>query len=274
MSRMEDISVRDLEMGEMISITGRWVGELKPKFLAIPEIKELFPHVEERHNALVAARKTAALDALLQSLSDLGDRLDYRHDHLIRALYFLLRAYGHFMRAADPPKDAEADETGRAEGVLFPDGLGIVIKSHDAESGNAAQLLKAALEQFKTLLETIHMTGEISALDIAAMIGDVGQKLGGTEQEKSVAKVDAANMTITASEARRRMRQWADTIETVLSNLALSKAPQTELDLLRQAVLDTVDKAVARRRAKRAKTAKEAEAAKLAPGASEPKKER
>jgi hypothetical protein len=258
-----DISVRDLEMGEMISLTGRWVEEHKAKFLSIPEVKELFPHVEAHHKALVAARDTAAVEAILQSLSDLADRLDNRHDHLIRALYFLLRAYAHFMRAADPAKDAEADETDRAEGVLLPGGLGIVIKSYQTEAGNAAQLANTAREQFKTLLETIHLTSDISALDIAGMIGDVGQKLGGTEQAKADAKVDPANVIITAAEARRRMRQWADTVETVLSNLALSKAPQADIDLLRQAVLDAVDKAVARRRARRAKSAKERE---MAPG--------
>jgi hypothetical protein len=246
-------SVRDLQIGEMINVSAYWLGpEQKATFLSIAEVAPLAGRVEAAHGSLVAARDGAGADAVLRALMDLADFLDERHDHQSRALYHLLLAAQHHELGKEPPDDARADEIERALDALFPNQLQAVIASYQAEAGNAAQLERLAKETFSELLGAIHIEKDVSALDIAASLGDVGRRLGVAESKKAEAAAAAERKTIPAAEIRNRMRAWATLAETILGILDHSSAPEEAIDAIRGPLVAAAEKATARRRDRQA----------------------
>lgn len=246
-------SVRDLQIGEMISISAGWVGANKATFLAIPQIAPLHARVEAVHGALIAARDGATANATLTTLAAKADALDHRHDDLSRALYYLLYAAKYFEMGREGGDDALAATLDRCGDKLFPQGLRGILASYQAEAGNAAQLNQLATTEFAAVLGNVYITKTQTALDIAQAIGTVGAELGSVEQQRAMAAVDAKNETIGPAEVRKRMREWAQVAEAVLVNLELTSAPPPDLAVLRQPLLDAANKALERRREKRAK---------------------
>lgn len=245
-------SVRDLQIGEMISISTAWMGPQKTTFLAIPQIAPHFARVESVHQALVDARDGASADATLADLTAQAEVLDDRHDHLVRGLYYLFIAARSFELGRDGGNAAKADDIVRASRALFPAQLRAVQASYQAEAGNASQVESLATNEFATLLGGIHITKDKTALDIAHEIGAVGKSLGDVEHQRSLAAVQIKKDAVTPSEVRRRMREWAQVAEAILINLEIASAPAKDIDVLRQPLLDAVDKAITRRREKRA----------------------
>jgi len=244
-------SVRDLQIGEMISVSASWIGAKKPTFLSIPEVSPLFGRVEAVHTALVAARDGNSAGAALRALANQAEDLDERHDHLMRALFYLLLAAQHHELGKDPVDEDRAARIEDAKDALFPEQLGAVQASYQAEAGNAAQLAQLASGEFAGLLETISIQKGVSALELAQVIAGVGAQLGSVEQQRSEAAVAAKKEAITAAEIRRRMRAWSDVAETILANLAQSGAPAATLDAVREPLLAAAEKATQRRREKR-----------------------
>lgn len=244
-------SVRDLQIGEMINVSAAWIGPKKTTFLSIPEVGPLYGRVETVHTALVAARDSNSASAALRALANQAEDLDDRHDHLMRALYYLLLAAQHYELGKDPVDEERASRIEDAKDALLPEQLGGVQASYQAEAGNAAQLAQLASGEFAGLLETIAIQKGVSALELAQRIGDVGGQLGTVEQKRSEAAAAAKKETITAAEIRRRMRAWSDVAETILANLAQSSAPADALDAVREPLLAAAEKATQRRRDKR-----------------------
>ncbi len=245
-------SVRELHIGEMINISAAWVGSKKAAFLAIPEIAPLFARVESAHHALVVARDGASADAIVADLNAQAETLDGRHDHLVRAFYYLLIAARSFELGSDSGDEAKAEAIVRASNALLPTQLRAVQASYQSEAGNAAQLEALAAGEFAALLGTIQITANKTALDVAREIGTVGGALGTVENKRSLAAVQLKKETVTPSEVRRRMRDWAQVAEAILVNLQIASAPAEAIEALCKPLLDAVDKAITRRREKRA----------------------
>lgn len=112
-------------------------------------------------------------------------------------------------------------------------------------------MVKLASSELSPLLAQIPIAPGLSALDLVNAIGKVGAELGSVEHRKSVTHALAAQEVVSPAEVRRRMRTWADTLETVLGALARSKAPAEVVTSIRVPVLDAVEKARARVLAKR-----------------------
>lgn len=227
----------------MISLSEQWTGPLKAVFLSIPELAALLPRVEEDHDALLAARAGSSAEAMLRTLSEQATGLDVRHDHLQRALHYGLlsaRAAHLGLAALDPALAAQISD---AHDRLLPDGLDVVNASFEAEAGNAAQMVKLATTELGPLLMQIPIAPGVSALDLVQAIGTVGAELGTVEHNKSVAAAAAEQETVSPAEVRRRMRTWADTIETALGALSRSKAPAEVVTSIRVPVLDAIEKA-------------------------------
>ncbi|MBK9260657.1 MAG: hypothetical protein IPM54_12650 [Polyangiaceae bacterium] len=246
-------SVRDLQIGEMISISAAWVGPQKATFLAVPQIAPLYDRVDTTHQALIVARDGATADATLGELNAKAEKLDDRHDNLSRGLHYSLLAAKYFELGRDGGDEAHAAAIDRASDALFPIGLRGVLATYQAEAGNAAQLNSLATNEFASVLSKVHVTKDMTALDVAHAIGAVGTELGAVEGQRVVAAADAKKDTITPAEVRRRMRDWAQVAEAVLMNLELSTASEQTIEALRRPLLDVVAKATARRREKRAK---------------------
>lgn len=245
-------SVRDLQIGEMINISAAWIGAQKTTFLAIPEIAPHFARVETVHHALIDARDGASADAALSDLMAQAEVLDDRHDHLVRGLHYLLIAAHSFELGRDGGDPTKAENIERANKALLPNQLRAIQASYQAEAGNATQLEALADSEFSGLLGGIHITKDKTALDIAHDIGAVGKTLGSVEHQRSLAAAQMKKDSVTPSEVRRRMRAWARVAEAILINLDIASAPAANIEALRQPLLDAVDKAVARRRDKRA----------------------
>jgi len=245
-------SVRDLQIGEMINISTTWVGPQKAAFLAILEIAPLFARLEVVHHALIVARDGASADAILADLDAQAEILDGRHDHLARAFYYLLIAARYFELGSESGDEAKAEAIVRASNALLPSQLRAVQASYQAEAGNATQLETLASTEFPALLGTIQIKATKTALDIAHEMGTVGRSLGTVETQRSLAAGQVKKETVTPSEVRRRMRDWAQVAEAILINLQIASAPAEAIETLRKPLLDAVDKAVTRRREKRA----------------------
>lgn len=258
------ISVRNLQIGEMIHLSSDWIDTKKSTFLSIPEVAPHFYRVVAVHGALVEARAGAVAGAEYAELTEQAEVLDQRHDDLARALYYLLIAAHHFELGREAGDETRARLIERANRAMFPEQLRAVQASYMAEAGNAAQLESLAINQFADLLEAICIGKDVSALDVAHALGNVGRALGTVENQRSLAAVQAQKETITPAEVRKRMRDWAQVVETLLMNLQLSTAPADSIDALRKPLLDAVEKAAARRREKNAK-GKDAQEAPEAP---------
>ncbi len=238
--------LRNLNAGEMISTTEQWTGPLKAVFLSIPELVALLPRVQEDHDALVAARAGSSAEVLLQSLSEQATGLDVRHDHLQRALHHGLLSAREAHLGLDPIDAELASQIDAAYDRLLPNGLEVVNASYESEAGNAVQMAKLAATELAPLLLQIPIAPGVSALDLVNAIGTVGSTLGTVEHSKSVAAAAAEQESVSPAEVRRRMRAWAQTLETVLNALARTKAPEAMVTSIRVPVLAAVEKARSR----------------------------
>jgi hypothetical protein len=246
-------SVRDLQIGEMISVSASWLDpEHKPTFLSIPEIAPLVGRLEAMHASLVAARESAFADAELRVLSERADNLDDRHDNLARALYYLLMAAQYHALGQGSPDESRADAVERAMIALFPNALNAVIASYQAEAGNAEQLENLAKGELAPLLSSIHIEKNVTAVDIASAIGVVGKQLGMIEHQKTQAAAAAEKKSLGAAEIKQRMRAWASLAETLLGNLEHSSAAPESIEAIRAPLVAAAEKASARRRDKQA----------------------
>jgi hypothetical protein len=246
-------SVRDLQIGEMISISATWLGSQKGAFLSVPQIAPLHDRVDTAHQALLGARDGASADTVLNQLNAKAESLDDRHDDLCRGLHHLLLAAKHFELGRVGGDEVHAAAIHRAHTALLPNGLRVVQASYQAEAGMAAQLDSLATNEFATVLGYVHMANNVTALDIAHAIGAVGVELGAVEAKRAIVAAETKNETITQAEVRRRMRDWAQVAETVLMNLELATAEPQTVEELRRPLVVAVGKAMERRREKRAK---------------------
>jgi len=246
------ITTRDLLIGEMITASAAWIGPKKALFLSVPEVAPLFDHITSAHAALVAARDDGEAETSLADIAALAERLDDRHDHLLRGFYYLLLAAASLERANESPDESRAAAIDQARSALLPDQLRAIQASYEAEAGNAAQFDALASDKFPDLLSSIHVSKTQTALDIAHDVRHVGQKLGETEDNRALFAAKAKQTTLAPADVRRRMRDWSNVAEATLRNLALTKASQDTVDALRQPLLDAIEKAAARRREKRA----------------------
>jgi len=251
-------SVRDLQIGEMISVSAHWLDpQHKAIFLSIPEVAPLLGRVEAVHAGLLLARDGDSSTSALRALGDEAEGLDEQHDHLARALFYSMLAAQHYALGKAVPDEARADAIENARGALFPERLNIVSASYQAEAGNAAQIAKLAEGELALLLGAIHVDMNTSAKDVALKLGETGQKLGAIENQKPQVAADAQKNAIAPAEVRKRMRAWAAVAETILANLEQSNAPAAAVDAMRAPLLAAAEKASARRRAKRAAKGKQ-----------------
>ena len=265
--------LRDLNAGEMIALSEQWTGPLKVVFLSIPELAAFLPRIAEDHDALLAARTGSSAEAMLRTLSDRATGLDVRHDHLQRALHYGLLSAREAYLGLDALDATLAAQISAAHDRLLPTGLDVVNASYEAEAGNAAQMVKLATTELGPLLMQIPIAPGVSALDLVQSIGAVGAELGTVEHSKSVAADAAEQETISPAEVRRRMRAWADTLETALGALSRSKAPADVVTSIRVPVLDAIEKARTRVLAqRRAAEKKKVRPAPAAPVGNEPPK--
>ncbi|MEO5729595.1 MAG: hypothetical protein ABI134_26745 [Byssovorax sp.] len=131
-------------------------------------------------------------------------------------------------------------------------------------------MVKLADTELAPLLLQIPIAPGVSALDLVHSLGTLGAELGAVEHSKSVTAAAAEQEAVSPAEVRRRMRAWADTLETVLGALSRSKAPAAVVTSIRVPVLDAIEKARTRVLAQRNASKKKIPVVDNAPAANAP----
>ncbi len=148
---------------------------------------------------------------------------DARHDHALRAVYYLLLAASERSLSLDPPDDQAADRYQAASAALFPRGLEGTRARYLAEEGNAklaAQVLKDDAALAKTLA-SLELSKKASATSMLHAYVDLGLAVGDLERRKIAAAGEGGTQPATLLKARNA---WIDVVGTVARVLSHAKA--------------------------------------------------
>jgi hypothetical protein len=245
---------------EMLPVTSSWIDPkgLRTVFLSIAEIAAQMPHVEEAHNALLAAAAAnAGTDsAFVHAIEAAEKTVDKRFDHAARALMHLGICYREYMLASDPPNTDEASHAQLVMSELLPLKGKLLSMNYKAEAGAtqvASTFLQGATDH-QQLLSTMHITDKVSGLDLAHFWFDLGTKLDSLETEKTGAAASATK-SVNMSTVRN---DWIAIVRTVADNLQHTKAPASAVEQIlapvNQAAALATQRIAARRRNKLKKT--------------------
>ncbi len=255
-----DIPLRYLEVGEMVAISGGWVGDQRKVFESIPEIKPLLPQVEAAHNALVQARpsESAKTDPTVEAIIAAQRAVDIRHDHALRALFFAHEALAEHLLAQDPPNIELADAVRRACNRLVPEGLGGTIVSYQAEAGNAEVALRVAETdaEIQNALSLIAVTKKMGGKELLKQWAGLGAHLGELERYKSAAVAGAIVVPRTALLKARNA--WISLMSTMLGVLDHAHGPEGAVETIRRSATESAQKAAKRAAAHRKAAAEKA----------------
>jgi len=263
-----DIPLRYLEVGEMVAVSGGWVGDQRETFESIPEIKPLFAQVDAAHTALVLARpsESAKTDPTVEAIIAAQRAVDIRHDHALRALYFSHEALAEHLLAQDPPNLELAEAVRRACQRLAPEGLGGTIVSYQAEAGNAEMALRVAEidTEIQNALGMIQLTKTMGGKDLLRQWAALGAHLGELERYKSAAVAGAVVVVVPRTALLKARKEWIAIVSTTLGVLDHAHGPDGAVETIRRSVTESAMKA-----AKRAASLRKAAAEKAAAIAAE-----
>lgn len=251
-----DLSLKYLDSGAMIAITGHWITE--PTFASIAKLKPLLPDVTEVHETLLAAKPATTGEdglSLPEQRAALKSR-DGRHDHALRASVYLLLAAEERALSLDPPDVDSAAEYAAARATLFPTGVAGTGAKYLTEAGNAEVAGKAlaADADLGKLLGGVGLDKKTSARDLVEAYVALGGEVGALERQKLAleGKAEAAAQPASIAAARN---DWIDLVQTVVRILGRVKG-EAAAGLLR-GVVEPAEKA-AKKAAADAKAAKKA----------------
>lgn len=264
-----DTPLKYIETGEMISITEGWINGTE--FASVPEIKPLIGKVEAAHSALVLARpaEAATTPPDVAAISAELRGVDLRHDHELRATFYLALAAEEHALASDPPDAEQATAFANLRTRLFPSGLAGTSASYLAEEGNAkqAQGVLDAEPEMKKLLGALHVSKKETGLDLFASYVALAAHVGDLERKKTAAQGQEqtqAAPTGTLAAARLGWMRIVGTVLHVLEHADGDVAAKLRNDVIAVAS-KAAKKAAASAAAAKAAKAKKAPAAPAAP---------
>jgi hypothetical protein len=240
------MALNDLSLTEMVAATEAWVGAERSTFLSIPEIAGLFSLVEQAHASVVEVAATQE-DPVLAGVSELVSRVDDRHDHALRALFFSALAASEYLLSLDPPGHKEAAKILAARDALLEEGLAGTMFGFGEEAGRAerAMLTLSANPEYGKTLEKVRIFGEVTARDAAECLGSLGAELGALEQKRTALESRSAGME--QPSARKARALWMKTVATVLGALDLARVTKPTASLIAGPITRASERAAARR---------------------------
>jgi hypothetical protein len=241
--------LKHLNVDEMVALVAPWVDKKKRQdvFLSIPEIAPLHAKVVQAHDGVLAVRPAKSPSPQLAGIIEEETLVDARHDHYARGIHLALEAHAQLFAAKDPPDFARAAKCQEAIRKLFPTGLTIVNASLLAESGNTARVGKLLRDQEKALGEFLD---SIPALEKKKSLRDMvdgwieaGTRLAELEHARTelLAKEVAKSPPNASPQAARSL--WLRVVSQVLSNLELSDAPASAIEVIRGPVERAAERA-------------------------------
>jgi hypothetical protein len=232
-----------LTNGEMVETTSRWVGSERETFMAIAEIAPLMPRVDSAHQGLLALGKQGATTyAVVDNL----EVLDGRHDHLLRAVYYMHRAYREYLMG-QLLIDADAIQRVKdSQKAILPRGMTGVKQGYVQEAGNA-KLAKQAIAKTPAathVIAELRLTTNVGGQNVVDEWFAAAQALGAAAQAKSAVLEDTDPEL--GTKILKARQAWISIVRVVLGVLEHANAPVEKIAALRQPVDDIETRSTAR----------------------------
>lgn len=246
--------------GEMVSVSGPWVDPAHPEhqtLAGVPEIAPLLHLVARAHRALLDTQLPADTTEWTE-LRAARDQASRTHGRLARAIRHLLQGYIHLDSALEDPRAAALVEL---QGLMFPEGLRVVQRSH-RETAGEAQLLASALTPARQEVLAGLPTDKGSLLDAVCAWIEAGRQLGAL----SARLMDAPSPATGAARARN---QWIRVMNAMRIVMEHQRARAPELGPILER-LEGIQAQVDRRRRRRAGGARKSQGPAPAPGEGRP----
>ena len=198
----------------------------------VPELAALLPRLRAAHDRLIESYQDTPAFRLAPLVQALG-RADWRHDSLVRALYF---AFESLIQTAQGSADqTEAERLRQLRHRLLPQGLQLVKFSYRDEASHA-EFMSAQLDaQTRQNLAGLTMHGR-SLLDMSQDLMGAARTLGQLEDERQMTRqAPSADLSPARDE-------WLATFHVVECLLRLNRAADPHVDaiLARIAAIDAV----------------------------------
>lgn len=237
------MALRNLAVGEMLSLTGPWIDPAHPERVlldSVPTVAGMLRFIVQWHGALIgsqsgedAARRAALTDELGQ--------MDDRHDLLATAVSEILAGHRRYHQGS--PLGTSLDALDQA---LFPDGLQIVRASYRDSAGRAEVRATLLTDDQRGLLSGIPVMGG-TLLDWVNQWNQQAVRIGELVNQRDTPGRDPAAVRA-SREARNR---WISTVRTMLDVIALEVRERPELQRILDRIAE-IEAAADRRRAARA----------------------
>jgi len=238
-----------LTAAEMVETTKRWLNEERATFESIVEITGLLPRIEEAHLGLVdVAAPGTDEDASTYPIVEATGVLDSRHDHRLRAMYYLLRAYREHLLGQTPVDPNAVQVVKDTQKAVFPHGMTGARVGYLEEAGNA-KLAKESVEKTpgaKRILGEMRLTATLTGQHLLDQWADAAAALG--------ARVQADRAELPTADPKLGYRvlmarhAWTGIVRTVLSVLEHSTAAPDKIAAIRGPV-DAAEQIATRRAA-------------------------
>lgn len=230
------MALRDLTLDEMIGVSGPIVEDAAALVRAVPEVAALATHVLRAHETALAASKKERAPEDAPKLSREAARVDFRHDHAVRATFYgLLAAESLELSRGQKNSDERAEHYVALRERLLPDGLAVTQGSHLAQAGGAKATLGALDADTRKSLDGVAIA-DGSVGEAVKLWGKHAGELGSIEQRKSLAQ-SADPTGVSAARA-----QWLTTMSTVLNTLVLADDASEAVRALRDPILVAANK--------------------------------
>lgn len=207
------MALRDLSVGEMISVSLGWISREDPARAAIeaqPQLSGLLPALEQAHAAIFAVAPKPD-DPRRAEIVRSTSEVDARHDRLASAIYGFLSELARF------------DEQGSAllslRDTLYPDGLASVVQSSYRQQAGYAKLLRDRITPaVRAQLEAIPLLKGTLLERVDAWL-DAADELGRLEQER--ARIETTLAPSTAQQVLEARYGWIRAVSAFESVAAL-----------------------------------------------------
>lgn len=241
------MSLKALTVGEQVTLSEVWVSSTTAQYKAlmeVPELAVLMPRLEQAHRALVGTQTSPSTPTLGQ-LTERIQRLDERHDDLVRAIVHVVRAF-----AIAAPTNDEADKLFHLSEQLFPDGISIIRRSYRDEAGETKLLGERLTGETLALVKTLPLPGGRTVFDLIQELLEVGKEMGELEDQRAAEK-SSAN-TVSATDVIRVRNEWVRGVTALMTLAEMVEISDDKYQLLFGPLKTAVASSVQRRKQRKA----------------------
>lgn len=234
--------LKDMTVPQMIRITGRWLGKLRPILESTPELSGSLRMLGKAHDGLLSPVISAATPDPLKAVQAESLTTDRIFDRRVRGTVMTFASF------AELSQDEEtADRYRELSKQLFPLQLNTVNQTYEEEAGTAEALEKKITPEIEAELAALPTpkgrTMLIEVLDIIKLgrrLGELSDKRAAIEQEQSLTQ---------SAEAKRREARllWIRTVNAFLGIIEIAEISEEEKEQI-LAPLQRAEEVITRRK--------------------------